>query len=124
MRRFLHARARCTCGPHLGGCLPRTRQSLTPHAPPSPRLCQADGSGAKLVAPAAPAGTDLAAQFSITWQAVPPSKIGELQAAAFKAAMLKQLPAGGWALWGGIAGVRWCKSEALGWGGLVGCNSA
>ena len=56
---------------------------------------QADGTGAKLVAPAAPAGTNLAAQFSITWEDVPPSKIGELQAAAFKAAILKQLPSGG-----------------------------
>ncbi|PRW20326.1 heat shock 90C isoform B [Chlorella sorokiniana] len=54
----------------------------------------ADATGAKLNAPAAPAGTDLAAQFSITWEDVPPSKIGELQSAAFKAAILKQLPAG------------------------------
>ncbi|PRW44907.1 fibronectin isoform X1 [Chlorella sorokiniana] len=54
----------------------------------------ADGTGAKLVAPSAPAGTNLAAQFSITWEDIPPSKIGELQAAAFKAAILKQLPAG------------------------------
>lgn len=49
----------------------------------------------KLVSPAAPAGTNLAAQFSIAWEDVPPSKIGERQAAAFKAAILKQLPAGG-----------------------------
>ncbi len=56
---------------------------------------QADGTCAKLVAPTAPAGTNLAAQFSITWEDIPPSKIGELQAAAFKAVILKQLPAGG-----------------------------
>ncbi len=56
---------------------------------------QADGNGKELSAPAAPAGTNLAAQFSITWGDIPPSKIGELQAAAFKAAILKQLPAGG-----------------------------
>jgi hypothetical protein len=54
----------------------------------------ADGYGRELSAPAAPAGTNLAAQFSITWWDVPPSKIGDLQAAAFKAALLKQLPAG------------------------------
>ncbi|PRW45179.1 lactation elevated 1 [Chlorella sorokiniana] len=54
----------------------------------------ADGYGKELSSPAAPAGTNLAAQFSITWEDVPPSKIGERQAAAFKAAILKQLPAG------------------------------
>ena len=58
------------------------------------RLLQADGYGKELSAPAAPAGTNLAAQFSITWWDVPPSKIGDQQAAAFKAAILKQLPAG------------------------------
>ena len=58
-------------------------------------LPQADGRGRELLAPAAPAGTNLAAQFSITWWDTPPSKIGERQAAAFKAAILKQLPAGG-----------------------------
>ena len=55
---------------------------------------QADGRGVELSAPAAPAGTQLAAQFSITWRDVPPSMIGETHATAFKAAILKQLPAG------------------------------
>ncbi len=68
-----------------------TRSRLFPRLPTR----QADGTGSKLVAPTAPAGTNLAAQFSITWEDIPPSKIGELQAAAFKAAILKQLPAGG-----------------------------
>jgi len=73
----------CARGTNAKHCSPRT---------------QADGSGKELSAPTAPAGTNLAAQFSITWEDIPPSKIGELQAAAFKAAILKQLPAGvvGW----------------------------
>ncbi|PRW60709.1 tRNA pseudouridine synthase mitochondrial-like [Chlorella sorokiniana] len=54
----------------------------------------ADGNGMKLSSPAAPAGTNLAAQFSITWWDVPPSMIGDKHAAAFKAAILRQLPAG------------------------------
>ncbi len=85
--------------------------NLHPAATLSPLSCQADGTGAKLDAPTAPAGTDLAAQFSITWEDVPPSKIGELQAATFKAAILKQLPAGGvrrcW--WGAVVTIAWLR---------------
>ncbi|KAI7845333.1 hypothetical protein COHA_001174 [Chlorella ohadii] len=54
----------------------------------------ADGSGKELSTPAAPVGTNLAAQFSVTWWDVAPSMIGERQADAYKAAILKQLPAG------------------------------
>ena len=57
-------------------------------------LAQADGSGKELSTPAAPVGTNLAAQFSVTWWDVAPSMIGERQADAYKAAILKQLPAG------------------------------
>ena len=78
-----------------GGSLGHPCDGDSAASPPYPPLpAQADGAGAKLVAPTAPAGTNLAAQFSITWEDIPPSKIGELQAAAFKAAILKQLPAG------------------------------
>lgn len=56
---------------------------------------QADGRGAELSAPNAPAGTNRAAQFSVEWVDVPPALIGEDQAAAFKAAILRQLPPGG-----------------------------
>ena len=58
----------------------------------------ADGNGVELSAPAAPAGTNLAAQFSIVWWDTPPAMIGDAQAEAFKAAILKQLPPGGLAL--------------------------
>lgn len=89
---------------------------LTDALPHHPSALQADGTGAKLVSPAAPAGTNLAAQFSITWEDIPPSKIGELQAAAFKAAILKKLPAGGLLSGHGAAcggGSRVCM--ACGW---------
>ena len=73
---------------------------------------QADGYGRELSAPAAPAGTNLAAQFSITWEDVPPSKIGEQQAAAFKAAILKQLPAGVAACWPASSGISHALLDA------------
>ena len=71
---------------------------------------QADGYGKELSAPAAPAGTNLAAQFSITWEDVPPSMIGEQQAAAFKAAILKQLPAGAAAAAACTLSQQWCPA--------------
>lgn len=80
---------------------------------------QAKGDGVELSAPAAPAGTQLAAQFSMTWYDVPPSMIGETQAAAYKAAILKGLPAGALGAGQGRAGT--CCTRPLSQAGGESC---